>query len=268
MRLYRSLFYVLMVLFVSGVVLIVTADPSRVMSRIAIGMITGSFVGILTTFVNYIHAKQSYFEDLYKNALDLYFDLQYELVNAKLKVEDIETNDKQFLIDTAISPKVNDVEIGNIKDKSYNKYYTKFDSYAYVSLLFGRKVIRILEKLDDFVSIELKYVSSYSCLKDSFVCLQDGHFSCIEEEELCMGDKDSFYDYIVKNMYDWRDYTYYCIRRLWELMVSLENSLKPFSVGQGYKGMPAEMLKSTESVFSDLPKRNPVEERRNGIDSE
>lgn len=81
MRLYRSLFYVLMVLFVSGVVLIVTADPSRVMSRIAIGMITGSFVGILTTFVNYIHAKQSYFEDLYNNALDLYFDLQYELVN-------------------------------------------------------------------------------------------------------------------------------------------------------------------------------------------
>lgn len=262
MHLNRTLFYVLLFIFGLGIVLLIIVDPSKVMSRIATGMVTGSFVGLLSTLVNYIHTKQTFFEDLYKSALDLHFDLQEELVKAEMKVEDIETYDKQYLIDTAQPVHKEDLIKKQTEEISYKQYYKRFNSSSYVPLFWGKNTEKVLEELEDFVSIKLKYISMFGSLKDSFVCLQDGHFSSKEEENLVIGNKDDFYEYIIKNIYDWRDYTCYCIRRLWKLMVALEKSLKPFSVGNGYKGMPIEMSQSTEHVYKDIPYRNPVKEKQ------
>ena len=56
MRLHRALFYILLAIFIAGIFLAVFVDPSKVMSRVATGLVTGAFVGLLSTVVNYAYA--------------------------------------------------------------------------------------------------------------------------------------------------------------------------------------------------------------------
>ena len=46
MKLYVKLFYALLIVFIIGVVLLCFIDPAAVWSRIATGLVTGSFLGI------------------------------------------------------------------------------------------------------------------------------------------------------------------------------------------------------------------------------
>lgn len=64
MRLHRALFYFLLAIFIAGILLAVFVDPSKVMSRVATGLVTGSFVGLLSTVVNYAYAKRIRLEHL------------------------------------------------------------------------------------------------------------------------------------------------------------------------------------------------------------
>lgn len=58
MKLYTRLFYILFGVFVIGIVTVCLVDPSSVWSRIATGLVTGSFVGLVNTLTNYFHARQ------------------------------------------------------------------------------------------------------------------------------------------------------------------------------------------------------------------
>lgn len=64
MRLHRALFYFLLAIFIAGILLAVFVDPSKVMSRVATGLVTGAFVGLLSTVVNYAYAKRIRLEHL------------------------------------------------------------------------------------------------------------------------------------------------------------------------------------------------------------
>ena len=64
MRLHRALFYFLLAIFIAGILLAVFVDPSKVMSRVATGFVTGAFVGLLSTVVNYAYAKRIWLEHL------------------------------------------------------------------------------------------------------------------------------------------------------------------------------------------------------------
>lgn len=59
MRLSRNLFYALMLLFIAGIILICLVDAASVWSRIAAGLVTGSFVGAVNTLVNYFHQQHT-----------------------------------------------------------------------------------------------------------------------------------------------------------------------------------------------------------------
>lgn len=73
MKLSRSLLYVLILIFIVGIVLICLVPETSAWSRIATGLITGSFVGAINTLVNYLHHRKEFFEkyvELYEALLE------------------------------------------------------------------------------------------------------------------------------------------------------------------------------------------------------
>ena len=77
MKLYVKLFYVLLFIFIVGIVLISCdkIDDSSPIIRIATGLVTASFVAGVNAFVNYKHQRKQFFNDL----IDLLSDVENTL---------------------------------------------------------------------------------------------------------------------------------------------------------------------------------------------
>lgn len=268
MRLHRALFYILLTIFVVGVLLAIFVDPTKVMSRIATGLITGSFVGLLSTVVNYAYAWQTYLRNLYDGAFELYQDLEEELAHARSTISKYESFGKEYLINSAQPLTPEEEKKLDERQHKFDKYRLKLDDAPYASLLFSKKTVTALDELNRFVNIRLHMILSFSALKDSFVCLQEGHFSSKEEEEICIGNRDDFFDYIIQNMHDWRDYSGHCMRQLGDILVKIQNSLKPFDIGEDFREMPKMLCDLTALHLKDLPDRNPMDEWEKRLEDE
>lgn len=261
MRLHRALFYILLTIFVAGMLMAIFVDPSKVMSRIATGLITGSFVGLISTIVNYSYAWQTYFRNLYNSIFEFYEDLGNELIHAKVEVSYIESFSKQYLIDSAKPFTEDDAKKLHENQHKFDKYRIKLDDAPYAPLFFSKDTVSVLDELYNFTHSNVFMIFSYSSLKDSFVCLQECHFMDEEEERIAIGNKDDFFDYIVQNMYNWRDYTAHCQRRLVDILVAIQQSLKPFNVGKGYDEIPKMLSDLVAMDLKDIPNRNPMDEK-------
>ena len=44
----------------------------------------------------------------------------------------------------------------------------------------------------------------------------------------------------MQSMYNWRDYTGHCMRPLGDILVAVQQSLKPFDIGKDFKEMEEE----------------------------
>lgn len=268
MRLHRALFYILLAIFITSILLAIFIDPSKVMSRVATGLVTGAFVGLLSTIVNYAYAWQKYFSELFSHAFELFNDLEHELVKARVEVERVESFSKESLIKSAKSNTPDDLEKGKKEIYKYDKYRIVFDDTPYAPLFFSKKIVAALDDLNRFVVFELKAISMFKAPKDMFVCLQEGHFSSKEEEEICIGDRDEFFDFIVQHIYDWRDYTAHCMRRLGSLLVAVQTSLKPFNIAEEHRMTPKIVSDLATRQLKGIPDRNPMDEMAKDMEEE
>ena len=267
MRLHRTLFYLLLIIFVLSILMVVFIDPSCVMSGIATGLITGSFVALVSSVVNYVYAWQQFMNKYFENAMQLYHELENDLIQSEVKIEYFNKNDKQFLIDNAPQHTIEELEKEFQKDRRYEKYRVMFDYAPYASLFFRKRTLVILEKIDKYV-FGLGMIPSFGRTSTLLVGLQEGHFSSKEEEEIVIGDKDTFFDYIVQSATDWRDYTAYCMRQLVSLLSELQKSLRPLDVSEDYRELPKILSIMAESHLKGLPDRNPVKEQVDGFEKE
>lgn len=64
----------------------------------------------------------------------------------------------------------------------------------------------------------------------------------------------------MQNMYNWRDYTGHCMRPLGDILVAVQQSLKPFDIGKDFKEMPKMLCDLAARYLKDIPDRDPVEE--------
>lgn len=64
MKLFVRLFYILFFVFLAGIILLIAVPPTSVMSRVATGLVTGSFIGLVNALANYYHLRQAYFEQM------------------------------------------------------------------------------------------------------------------------------------------------------------------------------------------------------------
>ena len=89
MRLNRTLFYIMLGVFIAGVLMAVFIKPENVaMSRIATGLITGSFIGLVSSIVNYVYAWQKFMTEILAipARLTCWHIMMLNLMESRLKI--------------------------------------------------------------------------------------------------------------------------------------------------------------------------------------
>lgn len=218
MKLFSRLFLILLTILVVGVVLLVVVPSASVMSRVATGLVTGSFVGIITALTNYFHLRQSYFEKLALFVTEVSRSLEHDYAHAKARNMFISEMSKPQMIEYAaehetVEDKMKEVDA--MKER-YESLVTKFDFEAYVPLIpFANKKLRdTLDGLDSFVGFNVKHLyGEYQMCYDFALLSAD---VTKEEQEIAIGDPDEFYELDVQNNVDYRDLLAYYLNKLKE----------------------------------------------------
>jgi len=90
MKLNRNLFYTMIIILVFGIILICSVEETSIVSRIATGLITGSFVCTISTLVNYFHNRNEFFAKYSMSASELSRSLLEDFIRFKLRIEHLE----------------------------------------------------------------------------------------------------------------------------------------------------------------------------------
>lgn len=255
MKLFARLFWILFGVFVIGIVAVCLVEPTSVWSRIATGLITGSFVGLVNTLTNYFHTRQVYFEKMAISLLDVKFNLGDDYINAQSRNAFIKDMRKKEMI--AFADKHEDVKDTIDESEKMHKRYqglaSQFDFEAYVPLIpWTRKETKsILENLENLISFDLVhlYGDYHSCY--GFTLLSSPVSK--EEQQLCIGDPDEFYDYVVQENKDYQDLIAFNLNSLADLTESLSSRMKGV-----VSKMHMDILTSIPSAIRDVYLRDAV----------
>lgn len=255
MKLFTRLFYILFGVFIIGILIVCLVEPSSVWSRIATGLITGSFVGLVNTLTNYFHARQVYFEKMVISLLDVKFNLGDDYIKAKARNAFIKDMRKKEMIEFA--DKYEDVKDTMDESEKMHKRYqglaSQFDFDAYVPLIpWTRKETKsILENLENLISFNLVYLyGDYRSCYD-FTLLSSPVTK--EEKQLCIGDPDEFYDYVVQENKDYQDLIAFNLNSLADLAESLSSMMKGI-----VSKMHMDILTTMPSAIRDVYLRDAV----------
>lgn len=212
MRLSRNLFYALLLLFIAGIALICLVDASSVWSRIATGIVTGSFVGAINALVNYFHQRREFFSKYSISAFELSIEIRKDFSLFKARMEHLQSASREDVIrcdHERLNARL--IEFDKIRGR-YETYGRRLNSDAYVGLFGMEKKLR--ESLSDmdvvirhinFLGSELIPVFSFGMLAAKV---------SKEEQMLVIGDPDEFYDYTLQNNIDFRDMLVFNISEL------------------------------------------------------
>ena len=162
MRLFVRLFYILLAIFVTSIVLLFILEPSSVMSRVATGLVTGSFVGLINALANYYHLSQTYFEKLVVVITEVSRALENDYMDAKERNEFIEEMSKKQMIKYAAEhEKVMDKfkQVDEMRAK-YDGLAAEFDFESFVSLwpFIDKKLKIVLEDLEMLITSNVRHL--------------------------------------------------------------------------------------------------------------
>ena len=225
MKLFARLFWILFGVFVIGIVAVCLVEPSSVWSRIATGLITGSFVGLVNTLTNYFHTRQVFFE---MSLLDVEFNLGEDYIHAKTRNSFIvDMSNNQMIKYAAEHEGINDTVAKSEKmHKRYQELASKFDFEAYVPLIpwTRKKTMKVLETMDELISSELVHLYGDYRFCFDFTLLSSP--ASKEEQQMVIGDPDEFYDHVVQENKDYQDLIAFNLNSLAALTESLSPRLK------------------------------------------
>ena len=228
MKLYTRLFYVLFGVFVIGIVTVCLVDPSSVWSRIATGLVTGSFVGLVNTLTNYFHARQEFFEKMARSLLDVEFNLGEDYIHAKTRNSFIaDMSKKQMIKYAAENEHLEDTIAKSEKmHKRYQELASKFDFEAYIPLIpwTRRNIIKILEVMDNLISFDLAHLYRDYRFCFDFTLLSSP--ASKEEQQMVIGDPDEFFESVVQENKDYQDLIAFNLNSLADLTESLSPMMK------------------------------------------
>lgn len=223
MKLFARLFWILFGVFVIGIVAVCLVEPTSVWSRIATGLITGSFVGLVNTLTNYFHARQVFFEKMALSLLDVEFSLGEDYIHAKTRNSFItEMSKKQMIKYAAEHEHLEDTVAKSEKmHKRYQELASRFDFEAYVPLIpwTRKKTVKVLEAMDNLISFDLVQLYGDYRLCFDFKLLSSP--ASKEEQQLVIGDPDEFYESVVQENKDYQDLIAFYLNSLADLTESL-----------------------------------------------
>ena len=224
MKLYRNLFYVLFGIFAVGVTLLCLVLPDSIISRISTGLVTGSFVGAVNVFVNYAHARSSYFKELAVALSEICHELGSDLIKARLRNNDLSESTKEEIIAQYKNGNKFVMEDVSSMEHRYSKLAAKIDDDAFSGIVFSDiKVKKLLMEMESFIDIDVKYL--YGALQ---FCL---NFSLLSvkapkaEQLLVIGEPDEFFEHLVESNKKFQGHLESDLKRLAELCASLSRLL-------------------------------------------
>lgn len=225
MKLYRNLFYVLFCIFAVGVTLMCLVPPNSIISRISTGLVTGSFVGAVNVFVNYAHARSSYFRELAIALFEICHELGGDLVRARMGNKDLSESTKEEIIAQYKNGHKFVMEDVSSMEHRYSKLAAKVDDDAFSGIVFSDiKVKKLLMEMESFIDIDVKYL--YGALQ---FCL---NFSLLSvkapkaEQLLVIGEPDEFFEHLVESNKKFQGHLESDLKRLAELCTSLSRLLR------------------------------------------
>lgn len=137
MKLYRNLFYVLFGIFAVGVTLMCLVLSDSITSRISTGLVTGSFVGTVNVFVNYAHARSSYFRELAIALFEICHELGGDLVRARMRNKDLSDSTKKEIVAQYKNGHKFEMEEVCGMEQRYSKLVAKVDDDAFSGIVLS-----------------------------------------------------------------------------------------------------------------------------------
>lgn len=212
-------------IFAVGVTLMCLMPPDSITSRIFTGLVTGSFVGAVNVFVNYAHARSSYFRELAIALFEICHELGGDLVRARMRNKDLSDSTKKEIVAQYKNGHKFEIEEVCGMEQRYSKLVAKVDDDAFSGIVFSDiKVKKLLGEMESFIGIDVKYLHGE---------LQSGlGFSLLsvrapkEEQLLAIGEPDEFFERLIEYNKEFQGHLESDLRRLAELCTSLSRLLR------------------------------------------
>lgn len=224
MKLYRNLFYVLFCIFAVGVTLMCLVPPNSITSRISTGLVTGSFVGAVNVFVNYAHARSSYFRELAIALFEICHELGGDLVRARMRNKDLSDSTKKEIVAQYKNGHKFEMEEICSMEQRYSKLVAKVDDAFSGIVLSDVRVKKLLGEMESFIGIDVKYLHGelQSCLGFSQLSVKAPK----EEQLLVIGEPDEFFGRLIEYNKEFQWHLESDLKRLAELCTSLSRLLR------------------------------------------
>lgn len=221
MKLYRNLFYVLFGIFAVGVTLMCLVPSDSIISRISTGLVTGLFVGAVNVFVNYAHARSSYYRELAIALFEICLELGGDLVRARMRNKDLaDLTKKEIVVQYKNGYKFEMEEVCGMEQR-YSKLVAKVDDDAFSGIVLSDvKVKKLLGEMESFIGIDVKYLHGelQSCLGFSLLSVK-----APKEEQL---QPDEFFGRLIEYNKEFQGHLESDLGRLAELCTSLSRLLR------------------------------------------
>lgn len=176
MKLFRNLIYILSGLLVIGIILVILVCPSSVMSRIATGLTTGAFVGLISAVVNYVHVRNSYLENLSMTLFRIKHALLGDLFDAEDRNKLLSEKTKKEIIEYYKGRSDEEDAAVNAMKSMYSELADQIDCDSFIGILpWEKDVSRILKENDIFIhnNVACLYWSLEHCLNFSQLSIKD-----------------------------------------------------------------------------------------------
>ena len=214
MRLFVTLFYILLSIFVVGIVLCCCPNLSEVFVRIAIGLVTGSLIAGVNALVNYFSQRKRYFSDLVEAVLEVGDSIYDEYMTASL-LDDFGFINSYDVLRKYIPDQIKEREYeSRQKEIQYRHYCDRFnyEEFASITPHFESNFLEELEdwfqKSSDFYEL---YVLSIPYLFEH--CLNNKDLISCPESDSGRIIPDSFIDSYKRRCKDFRGSMAYVLVR-------------------------------------------------------
>ena len=158
----------------------------------------------VNVFVNYAHARSSYFRELSIALVEICHELGGDLVRARMRNKDLSDSTKKEIVAQYKNSLRSDMEEVSSMEQRYSKLVAKVDDDAFSGIVLSDiKVKKLLGEMESFIGIDVKYLHGelQSCLGFSLLSVRAPK----EEQLLAIGNRMSSLDVLLNITRSFRD---------------------------------------------------------------
>lgn len=240
-----------------GVITVIKTDDSSVWSRIATGLITGSFVGFVNTMVSYYHQRREYFMKLGENLLDITYELMKDYTMSKLEIEHIEESTKEEIRAENKGKGKTLIKRATEFKAKYDKLSNNVDLDSFVPLLPDPQMENLIDEIYNILKVKLNNL--YTDYISGTMVAAEGDNPADDDTTEMDEDTSAMFNYAIQAKYDLRDQIAYELDEIGNIAARLNATLG----NDGLETLKSILEMSTslcEISIEGVELRNPMDE--------